>query len=118
MALARAHVFDEITEQVRHDFTQLKEEIQALKEEVKALSPTFFKIDYTSKTPLPTAIHSLPDDPEKLKKLLADLYQQTQASTQTAREYERRAKQYLELYEITANENERLTNQLKDNKNV
>lgn len=109
MAKARAQVFDEITKGVCHEFFTLKDQIKALREEITALSPSFFfESNQVKKTPLPTAVAALPDDPIALKALVANLHRQLQSSLQTAKEHERRAKQYLELYEASSGELERL----------
>lgn len=106
-ALARIQVFEEITQGITHEFFELKDKIQALKDEIKALSPNFFKTK-TDNTPLPEAIGSLPDDPQKLKKLLAKLYQGLQAANIKATEQERRAKQFESLYSAASDYNEKL----------
>lgn len=109
MAKARAQVFDEITKGVCHEFFTLKDQIKALREEITALSPSFFfEPNQVKNTPLPTAVAVLPDDPIALKTLVANLHRQLQSALQTAKEYERRAKQYLELYEASSRERERL----------
>ncbi len=109
MAKARAQMFDEITKGVCHEFFTLKDQIKALQEEITALSPSFFfESDQVKKTPVPTAVAALPNDPEALKAVVANLYRKLQSSLQTAKEYERRAKQYLELYEASSGQLERL----------
>jgi hypothetical protein len=71
IAKARARVFDELTNNLGHDFFTLRDQIDQLKAEVKALSPTFFETSDYLNTPLPEAVSALDDDPKKLKQLLA-----------------------------------------------
>lgn len=110
-ALARIQVFEEITQGVTHEFFELKDKIQALRDEIKALSPNFFKAK-TDNTPLPEAINALPDDPDKLKKLLAKLYRGLQAANIKATEQERRAKQFEALYTTANDYNDKLRSKL------
>lgn len=111
IALARIQVFEEITQDITHEFFELKDRIQALKDEIKALSPNFFK-NKTDNIPLPEAIRSLPDDPHKLKKLIAKLYQGLQVAKLSATEEKRRAKQYEALYNTTSDYNDKLRSKL------
>ena len=113
LAKARAHVFDEITQNISHEFFTLKDQIQALKAEIKALSPQFFKTSGTDKTPLPEAIRALPDDPKKLKTVLASIYQEAQYAKQETLKYQRLAEQYEELYEAASNYNEELQSKIE-----
>ena len=107
IALARIQVFEEITQNITHEFFELKDKISSLKEEIKALSPNFFKTK-TDNTPLPEAISALPDDAKKLKGLLAKLYQGLQAAKLTATEEKRRAKQFEALYNAANDYNDKL----------
>ena len=102
MAKARVQIFDEITQGVLHDFQALQNQIIALKEEVAALSPTFFKSNTPDQTPLPHAIESLPDDPSKLKRLLANFYKTAKQAMTAGQEHKRRAKQFEELYNVSS----------------
>jgi len=108
MAKARIRVFDEVMQGITHEFFTLKDQIKALQDEITALSPSFFKVDATDQPPLPNAVRALPDDPDYLKKLVTQFFQNAQAAIQTGKEHERRAKQYLELYEASQAENTRL----------
>lgn len=107
IALARIQVFEEITQNITHEFFELKDKIYSLKSEIKALSPNFFKAKIDN-TPLPEAISSLPDNPKKLKQLIAKLYQGLQAAKLTATEEKRRAKQFEALYTTVNNYNDKL----------
>ena len=112
MALARAKVFDEVAQGALHEFSQLKRQIKALQEEVQALAPKFFA-QKSSNTPLPSAIRSLPDDPEHLKTLLAKIFSEGQQAKRQANEYKRRADQYEELYKVATDHNEKLEQDLR-----
>ncbi len=112
ITLARIQVFEEITQGIQHDFFELQDQIEALKDEIRALSPQFFKTHTTYKTPLPEAILALPDDPKKLKSLLAKLYQDLQTAQLTATEQKRRAQQFEALYDTTSTHNDSLQAQL------
>lgn len=70
-AKARSELFEEITQDVVHEFFALKERIQALEQEIQALAPKYFKTPSHGMPPIPQAIASLPNDPEHLKALLA-----------------------------------------------
>ena len=113
MAKARIRIFDEITKDIKHEFFILKDQIKALKDEITALSPSFFKSDETQSIPLPEAIRALPDDPDRLKALLAKTYKEAQQARLAAIEYKRRAEQFEKLYEAATNYNDKLTSQLK-----
>ena len=110
-ALARIQVFDEITQNIRHDFFEMKDKILSLKEEIKALSPNFFKMKIDS-TPLPEAISALPNDATKLKPLLAKLYKGLQEAKSIAAEEKRRAKQFEALYNAANDYNDKLKTKL------
>ena len=112
-ALARIQVFEEITQDISHDFTALTAEIAALKEEIKALSPTFFKSHTNEQIPIPEAIQSLPNEPDQLKQLITKLYQGLQAAKHSAHEYKRSASQFEALYEASSRYNEELKQKLK-----
>lgn len=112
-AQARAQVFDDLTQGITPEFVELKDRIDALKAEIKALSPSFFKSDVSAQAPLPEAIQALPDDPEQLKKLLAQTYHEAQRAKQAAHEYKRQAHQYQELYEVASHYNDELQKRLK-----
>ena len=114
MAKARIRIFDEITKDIKHEFFTLKDQIKALKDEITALSPSFFKSDETQSIPLPEAIRALPDDPKRLKALLARTYKEAQQARLAAREYKRKAEQYESLYEAASSYNDKLTLQLKE----
>ena len=107
IALARIQVFEEITQGITHEFFELKDKISSLKAEIKALSPNFFKSKIDN-TPLPEAISTLPDNPKKLKQLIAKLYQGLQAAKLTATEEKRRAKQFEALYNASNDYNDKL----------
>lgn len=113
IALARAEVFDEITRGSIHEFTELKQQISSQKEEISALAPSFF---YEKNMPvaLPSAIQSLPDDPDHLKALLAKMYQEAQTAKLQAREQKRKADQFEKLYNVQYEENEKIQAQLKE----
>lgn len=113
MALARAQVFDEITQDITHDFTALKHQIYALKKEVAALSPAFFKSTTQEATPLPEAIRALPDNPQELKALLARTYREAQQAKLATQKYKRLSEQYHELYEVATNYNDELKGRLQ-----
>ena len=75
-AKSRAIVFTEMVNKIEHHFFHMKDQIERLKAEIKALAPTIFKND--DKTPIPTAISSLSDDPKQLKSWLAKVYNENQ----------------------------------------
>jgi len=112
MALARTQMFNKITEGTVHEFSELKRQIKALQDEVQALAPKFFAQKKTS-SPLPSAISSLPDDPEHLKILLAKIFSEGQQAKRQATEYKRRADQYEELYKVATNHSEELERRLQ-----
>jgi len=112
MALARAEVFNEIIQDTLHEFTELKRQIKTLQDEVQALAPKFFA-QKSASSPLPSAIASLPDDPEHLKMLLTKIFGEGQRAKRQANEYKRRADQYEELYRVSTDQNEELERQLK-----
>lgn len=107
VALARIQVFEEITQDITHDFFELRDKIELLREEIKALSPKFFK-GKVDKAHIPEAIQSLPDDSKKLKQILSKLYKEAQASRLAATEAKRRANQFEELYNAASDYNEML----------
>lgn len=113
-ALARARIFDEIIEGSLHEFMTLKDQIESLKNEVKALSPSFFKDALSEKIPLPEAISSLPDDPQKLKALLARIFNEVQTAKSAANRSKELADQYEKLYEASSRYNEKLSKKLKE----
>lgn len=114
MAKARREVFDQITQNLRHDFIALKNKIISLKDEVAALSPSFFKTDIADTTALPSAIGTLPDDPKMLKKILAKTFKESQQAKLECAEYKRRSEQYLDLYETADSYNEVLKKRLEE----
>ena len=114
MAQARRDIFDQITHHIRYDFVTLKNKIHALEQEIAALSPSFFKTDLSDTTPLPRAISSLPDDPKKLKAILAQTFKASQQAKMERAEYKRRSEQYLDLYETADNSNEVLKKRLEE----
>ena len=109
---ARTQLFEELTQDMRHEFGTLLQEIDQLKEEIKALSPTFFKTEKAEQTPIPEAIKSLPDDPTQLKQLLTQLYQNLQATKLRAHHYQRSNEQLEALYEAANQYNEQLKQKL------
>lgn len=114
MAKARTRLFDEISKGVLHDFFELKEKIRGLRAEIAALAPTYFKSVDANEVPLPEAITALPDDPKKLKKLLAITHAETQQAKLNESESKRIADQYEALYNAQTTENERLKQHLSD----
>ena len=110
-ALARIQVFGEITKSITHEFFELKDKIISMRDEIKALSPNFFKIK-TDSTPLPEAIKALPDDPKRLKQLLAKLYQSLQGAKLATQQHKRRATQYEALYNAANEYNDKLKTKL------
>jgi hypothetical protein len=108
LAKARAQVFDEVTQGIRHEFFALKDQIEALKAEIKTLSPQFFKQKTGHKTPLPEAIRALPDDPKRLKAHLAQFYQDMQIAQREALKYKRLSAQFEALYDVASKQNEAL----------
>lgn len=113
-AKARARIFEEITQGVWHEFFTLKEQITHLKDEIKALSPAFFRSDENEQIPLPQAIQALPDEPQLLKQLLAKIYQNAQQAMLSAKEHQRQADQYQQLYEASQQQNEEFRELLKN----
>ncbi len=111
-AKARAQIFEEITAGIIHQFNELENRIENLKAEIKALSPSFFITDSTDNTPLPEAINTLPDNPKKLKQLLAKIYQESHQIKLTCVEYKRQAEQFEKLYDAVNNVNEELSKKL------
>ena len=114
---ARTQLFEELTTDIRHEFSQLNQEIAHLKEEIKALSPTFFKTEKAEQTPIPEAIKSLPDDSTQLKQLLTKLYQELQTAKQAGLHYKRQATQFETLYEASSRYNEELQLKIKHYEN-
>lgn len=115
---ARTQVFDELTQEIRHDFTQLTQAISHLKEEIKALSPTFFKSHANKQIPIPEAIQSLPNEPDQLKQLITKLYQGLQTSKLTAQKYKRSSEQFEALYEAENRYNEELQEKITYGKSI
>lgn len=115
MAKARARVFEQITQGIRHEFFTLKDKITALRAEIKALSPTFFKTDEFDNIPLPESISALPDDPNILKKMLAKTFRESQKANVDCSKYKRQADQFSKLYEAYYDYNEQLEATLKEN---
>lgn len=113
LAKARALLFDQLTQQITPMFENLNAEITQLKAEIEALSPQFIADD-TCTSAIPRSIAALPDDPQHLKQLLAQSYQQTQTLKTQLSQSQRLAKQYEQLYEATAQYNEDLQAKLKD----
>lgn len=110
LAQARAQLFDTLTQHALPTFNALNQQLHALKAEVQALAPPFFKKTTTHNAQpveLPNAIAALPDDPHALKQQLAHLYTAHQKILRHATEQERRAKQYLALYEASQAYNDR-----------
>ena len=62
--------------------------------------------------PLPHTIASLPDDPQHLKKLLADTYKESLTAKKDANKYKGLAKQYEELYDAMSTYNDTLKERL------
>lgn len=114
IAKARARIFDEMTNDVRHEFFNLKDQIAALRSEIKALSPAFFTSDDDIKTPLPEAISALPDDPAQLKHILAKTYRDSQKAKVDCAKYKRQADQFSKLYEAIDDYNDELVSLLKE----
>lgn len=112
LAKARAEVFDEMTRGIIHEFLGLKEQIASLRAEITALSPNFFKPKPGQAPPLPQAISTLQDDPDQLKNILANNYQELQNALRDAREAKRHAKQFEELYEANSRHNDDLQEEL------
>jgi SMC interacting uncharacterized protein involved in chromosome segregation len=112
IAKARARIFDELTQQLGHNFFTLRDEIDRLKSEIKALSPAFFKDSELKNIPLPAAIESLDDNPAQLKQLLAKTYKRAQEARLAADEHKRRADQFEALYEAQQAFNEDLEKKL------
>lgn len=113
MSMARAQVFEEMTQGALHEFTALKTQISALQDEVQALAPQFFVTESTN-TPLPSAIQSLPDDPKHLKTILAKIYSEGQQAIRQLNEYKRRSEQYLKLYEAMSDQADALQAKLDE----
>ena len=111
-AAARAEVFAKAVRGTLHEFNALKSQIKTLQNEIKALAPKFFSEIQTT-APLPSAIRSLPDDPNHLKMLLAKLFSEGQQAKRQAVEYKRRADQYEELYTVSSDYVDELQRQLK-----
>ena len=114
LAKARARVFDEMTQGIRHEFFTLKEQITTLKAEIKALSPSFFQTNDKLTTPLPEAISALPDDAQQLKRLLAGQFRELQQAKLDAQKYKQQAKQFEALYNAIYQQNEELEQQLNE----
>lgn len=114
-SIARARVFEEITQDVRHDFFNLKDQITALRAEIRAISPNFFISDEDANTPLPEAINSLPNDPQRLKAILAKTYQESQNAKLECSNYKQKSERFSKLYEAFYDYNEELETILKEN---
>jgi hypothetical protein len=114
LAKAREEIFDQVTQGIKHDFYELKNQIEVLKQEITALSPSYFHTEPQNNIPLPQAIKSLPDDPQALKSLLAKIYKQLQDAKYQNIEYKRQADQYEKLYSTLYDENESLSARLEE----
>ena len=108
IAKARAQVFDEITGGINHEFFVLKDKLKALQDEITALSPDLTKTPVSENTPIPQAVSALPDDPKRLKQLLAYYYQQALNANRLAKSYKEDSDRYLDLYEVATNYNDQL----------
>ena len=112
MAKARVQVFDEITNNIKHEFFALKDQIKALKGEIAAISPSFFKADLTDQAPIPEAIRALPNDPEQLKPLLAKFYRQLRQAIASGQEHKQKSDRFEQYYTIHRDEIDRLKQKL------
>lgn len=72
-AKARSELFSQLVSGISHEFFELKDQITVLKAKVKALSPTLTLRKKEKDLPIPDSIKALPDEPQELKKLLAQL---------------------------------------------
>ncbi len=113
-AKARALLFDKISQGVLHDFVSLHNQIVTLKQEVKALSPSYLKSDMTTNTPLPESIRALPDDPQQLKKILAETHRAAQTYKKEAQKHQEDSERYQKLYEVSSEYNDSLKAKLQD----
>lgn len=109
--IARKDLFEQMIEGNLHEFDELKQRIKSLEEEIEALAPKFFS-DRKTKSPLPSAIKALPDDPGHLKALLSKFFSEGQQAKREAKEYKRRAEQYEELYRVVSDHCEELERQV------
>ncbi len=107
LAAARAQLLDELLEGISHEFYTLKDQIRAMKDEIDALTPSFETSDGRN-VAMPMVIHELPDDPKKLKQLLANCYHQQEKIKIKLKENQRVTDQYQALYEASSAENDRL----------
>ena len=112
LAKARALLFDELTQQVAPRFENLIDEITQLKAEIEALSPQF-NAQNTANTAIPRPIAALEDNPQTLKQLLSQLYQENQTLKTQLNQCRRLSSQYEQLYEATARFNKDLQDKLK-----
>ena len=115
MCKARAEVLEKATQNIRHEFFELKDRIRELKQQIEALSPSFFKTHEKENTPIPDAILSLPDNPKQLKQLLATTYIGMQTAKTKLVRVESDSKRYLALYDLETKECERLREICEDN---
>lgn len=118
LAKARSDVFDKLVHGIEHKFTALQEQIQSLKDEVASLSPAYFKATSKSKTPLPEVISSLPDDPHKLKRILAETYRVAQIAKISSKQNKEDADRLQRLYDASYDYNETLEKKLKELKEI
>lgn len=107
LAKARAQVFDDLTNDITHEFFELKDRLKKQAETIKALSPTF-KTNDIGELIVPDTVKKLPDDPEKLKLLITKLYTETNTLKTELENVKRVSEQYRALYETVSNENERI----------
>lgn len=107
-AKARTQLFDELTQEVIHQFFLKEEQIESLKNEISILSPSFFKSNNWDKTPLPAAIDTLPDDSIALKNYLATLHIESIKDKKAFAKSKTFNEKYRGLYEAQVKENERL----------
>ena len=110
-AKARIQIFEELTQDIVHEFFALKDQITAIS--ACPLPPSFFKASINASTPLPDVIKSLTDDPAKLKQILFKVYSDLQKTKLYEAEYKRQSEQFLQLYELADNRVDQLTNQLE-----
>jgi hypothetical protein len=100
LSKAKTQLFEEFTNNIKHEFTALKEKNKIAEDKIAFLTqslpdfsnaPTLLNIDHR--------ISSLPDDSKSLKNVIERMYRQLQKSALEAEAYKRKAHQYIELYE-------------------
>ena len=114
VVLARARIFEEITQGLMHEFYALKEENDRLRAEIKILHPAFIKQHINApQAPIPDAIETLSDDPQALKQIMATLYLKLQQAKRAEAKLKEGCARNEKLNEVLEQYNDTLRTKLK-----